>query len=256
MFTRSGYAYRLQFVNVIGGHGELFGQNGLIMFAQQGGLQRHVIARGFERPDWNFTGPHSGVIDGLENIALFYIGIFLKFHRVEHGARGHLGFAQRNHGFFFSSCLGKGNKHGLDFGFCRRPLFRCVVSFVINRIWASNCLQYPMAVTVIGAGSIDIDKTVGTNGFEGVQPHGRLAPSDGPGASADRCFAGYCVAQSGPRLQGHAVGFPRDFHGAAGRLTDHVEAKKYFIAAADRETLDLSVNNARIDGFDNVKAEA
>jgi hypothetical protein len=189
--TCSGYAYLLQFGNLIGGHAEPFGQDGFILFAQQvGGLQRHVTARGFNRPDWNFIGPPSGVIDGLENTAIYHIGIFPKFHRVEHGACGHLGLTQRDHGFFFSSFLGPRKKQGVDFGFCRRPLFRCVVSFVINQIWASNCLQSSMPVTVIGAGVTDIDKTVGTTEFAGIEPYGSVAPTDGPGSSAVRCFVG------------------------------------------------------------------
>ena len=101
MSTCSGYAYRLQFGNLIGGHIEPFGQRGFIMFTQQGGLQRHITARGFDRPDWNFIGSPSGVVDGLENPVLFHIGIFSKFHRVVYGARGHLGFTLRNHSFFF-----------------------------------------------------------------------------------------------------------------------------------------------------------
>ena len=59
-----------------------------------------------------------------------------------------------------------------------------------------------------------------------------------------------------PRLQGHAVSFSRDAHGAAGRLTGHVEAGEFYIAAADRETLDSNVNYARVDCFDDVIAKA
>src|SRR5262245_17549994 len=68
--------------------------------------------------------------------------------------------------------------------------------------------------------------------------------------------AGAGVADCGARLAGFSVLFAGDRHQSAARLRDHIEGEVLFEWAAGAETLDLAVDDRRIDGLDRLVTEA
>src|SRR5262249_61760992 len=92
--------------------------------------------------------------------------------------------------------------------------------------------------------------------------HLQEAAPAGPGAldegyqNADgHKHAGAGITEGGSRLDRCSVAFAGDADGAARRLRDHVERQVLLVGAAGAKTLDLAIDNARVDLLDLIITE-
>ena len=67
--------------------------------------------------------------------------------------------------------------------------------------------------------------------------------------------AGAGVAERRAGLERRPVGLAGDAHRAARSLRDHVEGEVFLVGAALAKTLDLGIDDARVDGADRLVAE-